>query len=407
MYSATAKPGSNILIKGTVMPDPPIVPSKIDFNLANGKQLQLIRTALLGVFLQRSKLVRFLSDEFGKNFDAIAQGDSFESAVFYLLRDAHAEGWLADLVNKAIDDYPRAPALKNIIDQWFLLADADVQTSPSAADQGAPGSTVFRRPAEINLLEEIVNRLGAVAAQRWLNHLTSIRRRVCRITRENEEGHKTLLTGFLVGPDLVLTVGRLGVAGPAKYDTAATAQFDFEVNEGRIQEGHKCLVRCTEVFLDGHWRPSTTEELLKEDAPVWFGLLQLQEPEGSRVDGDSPARGWFDLSVADVNFVAGEPLFLFHFPKGEHLQMSQGSLRGATTPTRFLYEGMTAPGSSGAPVFNRDFRLLGLHEGSLGTQLPAADGGKIGLRADAIARVLSAKGRLRSRWAEPEAEPAA
>jgi hypothetical protein len=177
--------------------------------------------------------------------------------------------------------------------------------------------------------------------------------------------------------------------------------------KGEFRRDTRCPVRCTEVFLDGPWRPSSAEELLKEDAPVWLGLLQLQEPEGLQVDGGSPARGWFDLSVADVNFVNGEPLFLFYFPKGDYLRMSQGSLRGATTPTRFLYEGMIEPGSSGAPIFDRDFRLLGLHEGSLGTQWPAADSGKVALRADTIARVLSATRHLPPRWAEPEAEPAA
>jgi hypothetical protein len=120
--------------------------------------------------------------------------------AFYLLREARAEGWLADLVNKAVEHFPPSPALKNLLDQWFLLADADARTRPSTADQEAPGSIVIRRPAETNLLKEIMNRQGAVAAQRWLNHLTSIRRRVCRIAREHEDGYTAFLTGFLLAP---------------------------------------------------------------------------------------------------------------------------------------------------------------------------------------------------------------
>jgi hypothetical protein len=95
---------------------PFVVPPSIDFNVANGKQLRLIRTAFLTVFVRRSKLVMFLS-EIEKNFDLIAQGEDFEDEVFNLLRDARAEGWLADLVNKAIEVFPRAPALKSILDQ--------------------------------------------------------------------------------------------------------------------------------------------------------------------------------------------------------------------------------------------------------------------------------------------------
>jgi hypothetical protein len=84
-----------------------------------------------------------------------------------------------------------------------------------------------------------------------------------------------------------------------------------------------------------------------------------------------------------------------------------GSSRGATTATRFCYKGMTAPGSSGAPIFNRSFRLLGLHEGRLGPPFAPDDSGKVALRADAIAGVLRVKGRLPPRWADPEAEPSA
>jgi hypothetical protein len=124
------------------------------------------------------------------------------------------------------------------------------------------------------------------------------------------------------------------------------------------------------------------------------------------VDGGSPARGWFDLNGAVVKFTDRESLFLFHYPLGEYLRMSQGSFLGAETSSRLrFFEGMTAPGSGGAPLFNRDFRLVGLHEGRLSPS-STGDSDKVALRADAIARVLRARGRLPPPWTEPNAEQA-
>jgi hypothetical protein len=129
----------------------------------------------------------------------------FEDEVFNLLRDARAKGWLADLVNKAIEVFPRAPALKNVLDQWFMLGDAVVPligTSPAAplpgmvetvipsvegirpafpplvrgelkagigsgaVDQQADGSIDIGRPRQSNLIEEMMNsaRAGGLPA---------------------------------------------------------------------------------------------------------------------------------------------------------------------------------------------------------------------------------------------------
>jgi Effector-associated domain 1 len=98
------------------------MPPNVDFEAANGRQLALIRTTFLAVFVRRTKLAMFLSDHLNKNFDALAEGDDFEEQVFNLLRDAQAEGWLAELVAKAIEAYARATPLQNMLDQWFVFA---------------------------------------------------------------------------------------------------------------------------------------------------------------------------------------------------------------------------------------------------------------------------------------------
>lgn len=419
---------------------PITVPPTVDFDAANGKQLALIRIAFLAVFVRRSKLVIFMSDQFGKNFDQMAEGDDLEDQVFNLLRDARAEGWLGELVAKAIEVYANAAALKNMMDQWFLFADAppappQVQRPAGARDGstesfqlqhpfrgqrvggGGPAersvdsfakSSVERSsptvvPPRRLLIEAMMNDVhGPAAAQHWLERLASMRRRVCRIADDKNQ----IYTGFLVGPDQVLTVGRIGDVGLKLSEGLTTAKFDFEMIEGRIQEGPLLQVRQTEVFLDGAAAPSTSEELLLESAPVWFALLQLAEMEGARLDRNGTPRGWFDLNAAVTSFSPEDPLFLFHHPLGNYMQMSQASLLRIETSSRLRFEGETQPGSSGAPLFDQNFRLVGLHEGRLGSWGAVGRVDKIALRADAVAKVLRASNRLPPPFVKPAGEPA-
>jgi hypothetical protein len=143
--------------------------------------------------------------------------------------------------------------------------------------------------------------------------------------------------------------------------------------------------------------------MLDPDAPISLGLLELQVPEGDHAIDGGPKRGWFDLSSPAGKVDRGQPLFLFHHPQGTDLRLSSGSVVDLPTANRLRYEADTAPGSSGAPLFNEQFQLLGLHEGRLFGGSPNL---KFGLRAQAMAAILRAKGRPLHPWTEPEPEPA-
>lgn len=414
------------------MPIP--IPPNLDFNAANGKQLGLIRTAFLAVFVRRSKLVIFLSDYFNKNFDEFSEGEDFEDQVFNLLRDARGEGWLADLVSKATQIYERATALRNMVDQWFLFAD----TAPPARPAGRPDKLLpeaaaaspdadavkggvrglRRRKEDTEKLspsgardkagEEIVSQIEVVMqnlrdpqlAEKWLANLGAMRRRVCRIS--GADG--MLVTGFLIGPNLAITTGYGAEAlrNSIAKDGEVSALFDYEMVEGKLNQGSRIPVRS--VTLGGTKQPSSVTDLLAAEAAASYGLLTLAEPEA---EDKSAPRGWFDLTATRTDFTPGAPLFMLHYPLGRPMHMSEGVMIRAETRSQLRYRAETAPGSGGAPIFDENFRLVGLHEATLNTQRPSGSdllraGDKLALRADALAEALKASGRLPPPWKEAE-----
>ena len=396
------------LEKTTEKTELPSIPSTIDFGQANGRQLGLILTTFVAIFVRRGRLTMFLSEQFDINFDSIAQGDDFREEVFNLLRDAQAEGWLAELVTKALRAYERSRASKKMIDQWFLFADSsetsaaavpDLAPSASTTDRPAPTPATLRasegtkrgpRPAVTNPseIEYVMSELrDPKEAQRWLDQLAAIRRRVCRVAIDSDRGSGT---GFLIGPDLVLTANF--VASPANNTSlrASHVNFDFEIVDGQIKQANRIAV--SEIILgpDG--------EKVDLDC-LTYAILRLGSREGeSLVDG--AARGWFDLNNARAEFHPEEVLFLLHCPLAGPLHLSEGKLIAADFPYRLRYEGDTAGGSSGAPIFDRNFRLVGIHERRLAGihEQRLGVGYKLGLRADSIAVALRAQGCLPPSW---------
>jgi hypothetical protein len=343
---------------------PVLVPPTLDFNAANGKQLALIRTTFI---------LKDMVDLLPTMFADAAAGGAAPAGL------SGASGARAG--SSAASD----------------VADPNDQSENVGGHEQAKGTVSIGSRPKPSLIEDLMNDVrGPAAAQRWLARLASMRRRVCLIKKEQAMG-----TGFLVGSDLVLSAGRVPIGGPSESSVPIIVQFDFEMVEGALLPSRLLPVRT--VDIEGAWSPSSTEDLLQEGAPVWFALLQLDESVGVRTDQRGIARGWFDLTAAVTDFVPGEPLFLLHHPLGSYIHMSQGSLVRAETSSRLRFEGDTAPGSSGAPVFNRDFRLVGLHEGRLA---PTGNSDKVALRADAIANALKAKGRLPLPWIESKAVPA-
>jgi hypothetical protein len=206
----------------------------------------------------------------------------------------------------------------------------------------------------------------------WCERAAKVQDRVCRIELQgNPVG-----TGFLVGPEVVLTnyhVMEQAIKGQIP-PSAVTLRFDYkQLADGTILSGgmHR---------LADDWRidasPYSTQDLqgLPDDASrdpkeLDYALLRVAgAPGNQKVDrkgsDDAPVRGWISVPETEVTFVPNHPLFIVQHPQGTPLKLAldtQAVIAVNANRTRVRYQTNTEPGSSGSPCFDQHWELVALH----------------------------------------------
>jgi hypothetical protein len=222
--------------------------------------------------------------------------------------------------------------------------------------------------------------------------LKSVKRQVCLIVSRNGRGGAVLCgTGFLVGPDLVLTCRHvLKNLAPAD-DVRANSKrvevyFDFFRGEP-VTDLSPNLPDARLVTLHPTWHvasdPDTVPDgltgvlsdaerqritnsldfvLLRLDARV--GLQSLDKAGGRR-------RGWIQLPPDEVarNLESDDWIIIPQHPAGYSQRIDLGRFNEHDqTGTRIRYRVNSAHGTSGAPCFNQKFKLVGVHNAYVGPQ---------------------------------------
>lgn len=185
-------------------------------------------------------------------------------------------------------------------------------------------------------------------------------------------GRRAIGSGFLVGPDLLLTaehVVRSGT-GPLRHDVEdLDVVFDF-YDQGRIEAetGEEVGVRKIP-----RWSPVHDEELAgvllsKWDVPAThldYALLRLDRRAGEEPTEDTGVRGWYRLDEKRIDVARAGLVTLYHFPLGKWIVPSfirtGVRLNPAGTETRMRYETNSLPGSSGGFLIDESGLLIGLH----------------------------------------------
>ncbi|MBK8259389.1 MAG: trypsin-like peptidase domain-containing protein [Polyangiaceae bacterium] len=200
--------------------------------------------------------------------------------------------------------------------------------------------------AQIQKALEKVHLEGAPpqAVKAWAGAMNVSLRRVCLLQGKLASGMiQAVGTGWLVGPDLVVTCAHVRRELSAYGE--AEALFD--------------------LFDHGAPKHEPRESRLKslnpvaEDTDLDVTVLKLaDEPGSDLLDSRGTKRGWFEPLARDPEL--GEPMFILQHPGGVPLSVGAGAVSQLAAPN-VLYSTSTEGGSSGSPCFDMRWSLVAMH----------------------------------------------
>ncbi|POR51939.1 phospholipase D-like domain-containing protein [Bosea psychrotolerans] len=239
-------------------------------------------------------------------------------------------------------------------------ADATVEFWKRRALAPSPDGTAFRTipPTESLLIEGLglpVDRraervLGTsdLLEVVFLEAALAVARTVARIRVNGTTG--SLLgygTGFLVSPRLLLT--NWHVLKTETVAAIATAEFGYEtrLGDGAARDGSIFRLRPDQFFLS------------QQDLDFALVAVEQTGTAGQSLD----AYGFNKLVDDDVDLIVkGQFANIIQHPSGQPKQLAFRQNEVLEKPANFLhYRTDTAPGSSGAPVFNDQWQVVALH----------------------------------------------
>ncbi|WP_430421385.1 trypsin-like serine peptidase [Methylibium petroleiphilum] len=290
------------------------------------------------------------------------------------------------------------------------------------------------RPLEQDTLQALLNRyepfFNSAEFQRMLPRVRSV---VCAVAIK----HKIRGSGFLIGPDLVLTnshvlVGYLkNTASPDVIVSDGNSEdlgfiFDYQsepppnlVDVPPASANSAVIVKAAKDWLVYARKSRIDDGTARAQMPVTkeldYAVIRLAKSVGdrpSRMSG-GPIRGWLTLPEEPCDYLEPRRVVVFQHPGGTAQQMDVGQfVQLDPSATRAWYRVSTAKGSSGGAAVSANGELFALHNAEVesppGPPAMAPDERvNQGIRIDTIAQDLSANapGWLPSK--APDHHPAA
>jgi hypothetical protein len=353
-----------------------------------GIDLEKIRDLVVDCF-DIDEFDMFLRFKFDIRREVKIAGDTLDEIVYNTLLKAQKENWLPNLIAAVARERPRRPDVQAMYQHYAvtLIDEAsrkDVDESVKKAygqffgdrppvvveKAGAKAAVV---PAQDAGLERTLRQdLGFLDAAVWMGMFARMQGRVCQV--ELNDADDTKGTGFLVGPDAILTNYHvLEKVITAKHAAnLVRCRFDFRTgsSDGILVE----LAQAADAarpWLLAHSPYSAGEKNGTPDTPppaadeLDFALVRLARPIGTEAGAGGAARGWVDVPTAQPS-VAGIPLvMILQHPERKPLQLALDTAPNAVLVhggRRVRYSVNTEGGSSGSPVFDKEWKLIALHQ---------------------------------------------
>jgi hypothetical protein len=298
--------------------------------------------------------------------DAFPTKSALSQMVFYGIDDL-----------RSLDEISTAPNLKGDIlalVQWAEGRKDGVAVVIEAARISNPGNEpIFTLAQRVGLapttpnLEQIIQETNDfIDIDTFLTRLEAIEKQVCKVEIASTS-FRASGTGFLLGPDLVMTnyhVMERVIAQQGADSSDVTIRFDYK----RLSDG-TVFNPGTPFSLAANWlvASSPPSPFERGQSPAYapakpdeldFALLRLESR--AAVDG----RTWIEIPAKPPALAEGTPLFIVQHPEGAPLKLAldTDAVFGVFDDgLRIRYRTNTKPGSSGSPCFTADWQLVAIH----------------------------------------------
>jgi Trypsin-like peptidase domain/Effector-associated domain 1 len=213
-------------------------------------------------------------------------------------------------------------------------------------------------PASLEAMIERHSRLISYGV--FLSKFRSLGDRICRVCTPNKLG-----TGFLVGPDLILT--NFHVVDEVKTDAniaETTCLFDFRDEAGQAGSASKaCGLSSNWLVAKSLFSQSDVTGNGEPQANEFdYALLRLSEKVGHAVGTGGGKRGWFDLVAERPLLAMRDFVVVPQHAEGRPLEVAWGVVMSFNSVgNRVRHNATTNNGSSGAPCLTANLEVFGLH----------------------------------------------
>jgi hypothetical protein len=337
----------------------------------NGPEISKLEQLICEAFLPAdfSRLLNYRLNR--KLANLSSPGDNFPEAVGKVLERANTELWWTDLLREIRNARPSDPS--------FVAFAEDVRQGPNTVDASKSNNPVVTG-RDLELRVRATRTSFDIMA--WRTRLGEIESRVCRIEYPEKQARGT---GFLVGPNLVMTNYHVVAAirhmvGDVEHGnldaSSVVFRFDFKV----LPDGLSVTPGKTYKLAD-HWlvafSPASALDVQVDpsDEPreteLDFAILRVggepgKDPVGGDTsDPDAVPRGWIQLSKEEYDFSANPALYIVQHPDGAPMKVaidSDAIMSMNSAKTRVRYRTETEPGSSGSPCFGADWDWVAIHQ---------------------------------------------
>lgn len=359
--------------------------------MLTGKQIGQLRDIIVQYF-SITDLDQLLTIRLGKNLENYAPAGGLQQKAFTLIVQAKMEGWDSKLVDALIAERITNQQLQDFaceVNYTFHLE-----------------NTITGEKLDRSGLQAMVNADPLFDPVFVLQGIANTRRTVARIelmTIDISYG-----TGFLVGPDLLLTnyhVVEQLIIEPSTVNNLKV-RFDYEVSpDGHTVNSGKevTLAAVNPVIAYSPYTNWDKTGVPNIDDVIWpadsldYALIRLSEKIGHEPFGIgatnaiSEERGWIKPGVGNPIHQGSHMIILQH-PEAQPVKISFGLNRvlGCDKHNRRVrHQVNTLKGSSGSPCFDHRFNWIALHNMGDTSWNPTYNQG---IPATAILADLSQKG---------------